>query len=263
MPRPVDADQDLAVDLPLDGAEHDLEDAVGGEGGLVGLVRSVKGGSVDHVPDALAAAQLVVELLQGQGRVRVAADLEELDADLVGGGPHLVEDAGGLGDDLARLVRRLAVGDDDNVDWGDAVDVAVVEVDLGLVVAQVGAQDVVEPHARGRRHARPHELEHVLDDLGVLDVAVPGAGHAARLVPRVLCPVVQEVHVDAVVVVLHADGQDGRDGLLRLLPPPLRLHRQGVVYQEDGVELFEERILVVSCVGWRMFNKCHAFYKIP
>lgn len=191
-------------------------------------------------------AQLVVELLEGDGGVRVAADLKELDADLVGRRTHLVEAARGLGDDLAGLVRRLAVRDDDDVDGRDAVHVAAGLADLVLVAAQVRPQDVVEALARRRRQARPHVLEHVLHRAHVRDVAVARACHAARLVPLVRRPVVQEVHVDTVVVVLHADRQDRHDRLLRLLPPVLRLHRQRVVDQEDGVEFLEEGILVVQ-----------------
>lgn len=119
----------LAVQPPDDGAENDLEDGVGAE-----VAAAVPGDGVDHVADA---DELVVELAEVLGGVGVAADLEELEADLVGEGVEAVEAGGGVADDLVRVVGGPAVGDDDDVDGADGV-----RVGHALEVATVRGEDV-------------------------------------------------------------------------------------------------------------------------
>ena len=85
-------------------------------------------------------------------------------------------------------------------------------------------------------------------------------GSARQVVVRVVVLVVEEVDVDAVGVVLGADGRDGGEGGGCFMPGAAG-HAAGVVDQEDGVELGEERVAVVvgsrdgRGVRWRRFRR--------
>lgn len=153
------------------------------------------------------AAEIVVQLLQGAGGHAVAADLEELDADLVGRGIDSVE---ALGDVLEHggeivdglAVVGLAVGDDDQVDWLDARPRGPgAAADGGLVAAEVRVQNLPDAPARGRRGGGEDLSEDVVDGSRVLDVVELG-------------PRVEKLNVDTILVVHGADGDDlVHDGL--------------------------------------------------
>ena len=103
-----------------DGAKEDLGHRVRGEARIVGVVRSC----VDHVlivavlslcmddveaqevtyPDAIDSCDLVVEFLEGFGSVFIVSDLRKLDAEAVERYTAEVEAAGGVDDDLLRVV---------------------------------------------------------------------------------------------------------------------------------------------------------------
>ena len=85
--------------------------------------------------DAVLLLEPVVELLEGNGRVRIVADLHELDAELAHGDAVRLEAPRGVDDDGLRVVRcgprvkagwathpcegltRDAVGDHDDAGW--------------------------------------------------------------------------------------------------------------------------------------------------
>lgn len=184
----------------------------------------------------------VVQLLQELPGVLVVADLEELDPDLPGDGlaPVAVEPLGGSHDDALRVVGELTVRDGDDVERahgeGRVAELAVFicRGGHGLDALQVGPQDLVQALPEGRAAGRADAPEDLLDGRGRGDVRVgPGIAVAASMV--------QKVDVDAVGVVLDADGRDGGDRVFGLLPPR-SLHAQAIVDHEDGVEFREEGV---------------------
>ena len=206
---------------------------------------AVPGHCVHHIPHAATLLrQPVVELLERLSGAELAADLEELDADLVGRGVELVELLGDADDDRFRVVGGHAVGDDNHVDGLHATIVGVPGArDLGLVVAQVGLDDLVDARSRRGAAGRTHPAEEALDLVGVPDAAVPalGVGAAAR---------VEEVDVDAVNIVGGADRGDGAQGFLDFSPGAPG-HGPAVVDQEDGVEGAEEGVGILGrCDAW-------------
>lgn len=144
-----------------------------------------------------------------------------------------------LDDDGLGVVGGAAVGDDDDVDGLHVLHV------LGVArqALEVGLENVLQSRARGRRGAGPHALEELLDLVGALDVVV-----APRCLSRGRGPrraVVEEVEIDAVGVVVGADGRDGPERVAGL-PPGSAGHAAAVVDDEDGVKGGQEGILVLG-----------------
>ena len=200
---------------PDDGAENTLQHAVGVQSGAGPPGPRHR---VDHIPDAAVAAQLIVHILQHQRGLGIVADLEELDADLPGGGVEAIEFRRGRQDDGLHVVGGLAVGDDDDVERFDGV------FAFSFQFAQIRAEDVVQ--ARARRGAAPgaHAVEDGFHrgrggDVAVFDVV----------------PFVQEVDVDAVGVPFGADRRDPFQRFGRFAPRAAG-HGPGVIDQEDGVK---------------------------
>lgn len=106
----------VAVEPPVDAAEHHLEHACGGQLAAAG---AGEGHRVDNVAQVVVARQLlepVVELLQVLARPRLVSHLEELDAHLPRWRVQPVQLLGCCDDGALHVVRGLAVGDDDDVD---------------------------------------------------------------------------------------------------------------------------------------------------
>lgn len=106
----------LPIQPPIHRAEHDLEDTVTSQ--LCSLLPCERHG-VHNVPQIVIASDVrkfIVQLLQMGFRLLIAADLEELHADLPGGRVELVELLGGLDEGAFDVVAGFAVGDADYVD---------------------------------------------------------------------------------------------------------------------------------------------------
>ena len=138
---------------------------------------------------------LVVKFLQSLRGAGFGSDLEELNADLPRRSVELVEFFRSVDDDALRVVGGDAVGDDDDVERFDGLDV----VTLAVKLREVRLQDLAEFGARGGAAARSDGVEDLLHLLRPRDVLVVDVVH-----------VVQEVDVDAVFVEGGADWCYGR-----------------------------------------------------
>lgn len=173
-----------------------------------------------HLPTVLP--NIIIQLLQHHLRLRVLADLKELDTDLPRGRIPPLELARRGDDHGLDVVGGLPVGDDDDVEGLDVL------FTLGLEFTEIRAQDRVQAAAGGGSLLGADAVEDGFDGGGGGDVAVLGP------VGRV-----QEVDVDAVGVVGGADGRDGLEGVAGFAPAAAG-HAAGIVDQEDGVEGGEE-----------------------
>ena len=138
---------------------------------------------------------LVVKFLQSLRGAGFGSDLEELNADLPRRSVELVEFFRGVDDDAFGVVGGNTVGDDDDVERFDGLDVLALAVEF----REVGFQDLAEFGSRGCASARSDGVEDLLHLLGPRDVLVVDVVH-----------VVQEVDVDAVFVEGGADRCYGR-----------------------------------------------------
>lgn len=193
------------------------------------------GHSIDHVADMILATERIVELAQILRRLGLAADLEELDPDLPRLSTHGIQLARRVDDDALDVVRRHAVGDDDDVERFQRRLVAVGgALERICHLGQVRFEDLVEPRARRSAAQGPHVLEQRLHR--------PRGRHVG--VPAVSClrvAVVEEVDVETVGVVGGADRGDGRNRSGGLAPRPAG-HGSAVVNEEEGVEGAQEGV---------------------
>ena len=99
----------LAIQASHNGAENDLEDAIGLQ--AVGA----PSGRVDHVANTLIL-EIIVQLSQSGSSTVLVADLEELDAHLVRRRLEGVELLGVVHDYGLGVIRSSSIGDDDDID---------------------------------------------------------------------------------------------------------------------------------------------------
>ena len=156
--------------------------------------------------------------------------MEELDTDLPRGSLEFIKFGSHGNDDRFWIVSGDAVGDDDDIEGFDRIEV----VFLGFAFAEIGSQNSVKASSRGSAAAGAYSFENTLHVYGVGDVLV-----------RYIIAGVEEVDVDTVFVVGGADGCDGCEGGGSLAPGTAG-HGAGVVDQEDGVEGGKEGIGVIG-----------------
>lgn len=207
----------LTIQASIDRPKHDLENSIASE--LATLCASERH-SINDIAQLVIArdlSQLVVKLHEVFPGHLVAADLEELHANLPRGRIELVEFLRRRNQRRLDIVRRLAVSHDDDVE-------RLRGIRLRGIAAHVRLQDPVETLARRCSAARTHRLEDLAHDRRVGDVVVEG---------RIW--VVQEVEVDAVGVVRGADWRDGFDGVAGFAPAAAG-HAARVVDQEHCIE---------------------------
>lgn len=206
--------------------QTDLQQALGCE--FLTLLAGPRHG-VDHVADVVGAGQGVVQFRQVLGGLGLAADLEELDADLPRLGAQGVEFLGRADDDALDVVAGHAVGDDYDVEWFDRCRLAVGLTLDGLCdFREVWSEDMGESRAGRGAAERTDGLEEILDGRSGGDVGVAAVG-------GVRVAMVQEVDVNAIRVIGSTDGCNGREGCRGFPPAPPR-HTSTVVDEEDGVE---------------------------
>lgn len=182
----------------------------------------LEGHRVDHIPHPAYLREPIVQLPQRGRRTGLRAHLEELNANLPSGRVHTVEFARGADDGRFDVIGRHAVGDDDDIDGFDLLR------PFRLALAEIRAEEPIEPHARRGASAGADGVEDLLDGLlggDVFEFDVVG--------------LVEEVNVDAVAVEGGADRGDGGDGGGGFAPG-LAGHGTGIVDEEFGVEGGEE-----------------------
>lgn len=182
---------------------------------------------------------MVVGVLELGAGALVVTELEQHDSQLVLGGAHSVELLGRLEERRRVVVGRQARRDDDDVQRG------ALRVRLQLL--DVPREDLLQARPELALAAGLHVAEDPLRALALRallavvhlpDVVVPGLAHRhAREVEQ--RPVVDEVDVDAVLVVLQAHGRHRLDQRRHVAPLPLHVLR--VVDDEQRLEVLQER----------------------
>lgn len=164
----IDADP-LPVQPLVDGTKDDFENAIPIQ---TGTINSLPRHRIDDVPTATHNHILdpIIELPQRLSRAPLLSDLEKLNADLPRWRLELVEFLRHIDDDAFRIVGRDAVGDDDDVERLDGVEVRL----LGFAFAEVRFQDGVEAGAGRGASAGPDGVEDPLYVPGSCDVSVAG-----------------------------------------------------------------------------------------
>lgn len=199
---------------------------------------------VDHVTHAgMLVCEVVIHVPERCSGLRIVADLEELDSDLIHGCVQCVELLGHPDDFIFWLVVGCTIGDDDEIERPQNSLVASL-LDPLRVELQVYVEDGSHTHGRGGAAAGRDTLEEVLHVLGLLDAAVACARGSLERIALVRGLVVEKVDVDTVFIVLGADGDYGFEDGAGLVPVAA-IHGAGVVDEEDGVKRGQESIRVV------------------
>ncbi|KAI1335875.1 hypothetical protein F5Y15DRAFT_396784 [Xylariaceae sp. FL0016] len=209
---------------------------------------------VDDVARSGLAPQMVVDALEGRPHLLVVADLEQHNAQLVCWGVQRVELFGRVREHGGVIVVRHAGRDDQDVDSG--------EFRVGAELLEVPAQNLAQPRAQ---LALALGLDVGKDLLHTLGLALIAAAHLANVVVPALThrreaweveerSVVDEVQVDAVVVVLEADGRHGLHEVSHVRPLPFHVLR--IVDQEERLKVLQERERLGRLVAGRQQDAC-------
>jgi hypothetical protein len=194
-----------------DTSQADFQDAICRE--YLTIVSSPRY-SIHHISYAMTARESIVQFLQMSCRTRLSSDLEELNAHLPRLGVVLVEFLCVIYNDRFDIIARGSIGDHNYV---EGFDVCVMAMGLSLhrvlQLATIGFEDLIET---GTCRCTAEGLD-IREDLlhGSLrsHIRVP-----SKAVTGVRVAMIQKEDVDAVSVILCANGGDTAEGFLGLSP---------------------------------------------